>query len=71
MFEQAQAEFAIDLSRSWMIGDKLLDVQAGINLGVPAIMVATGYGTQHQHDLPEHAMLVANLNAAVDLIVQE
>ncbi|MFD3164582.1 D-glycero-beta-D-manno-heptose 1,7-bisphosphate 7-phosphatase [Herpetosiphon sp. NSE202] len=71
MFAQAQAEFAIDLSRSWMIGDKLLDVQAGIHLGVPAIMVQTGYGAQHQHDLPAHAMLVANLNAAVDLIVQE
>lgn len=34
----------IDLESSWVIGDKPLDVQTGINAGVKTAMVMTGYG---------------------------
>jgi D-glycero-D-manno-heptose 1,7-bisphosphate phosphatase len=34
MFEQALNEFEIDMQNSWMIGDKLSDVQAGKNAGI-------------------------------------
>ena len=46
MFEQAEADLPgkIDRSRSYMIGDKLLDTQAGKRFGVCGILVGTGYG---------------------------
>jgi D-glycero-D-manno-heptose 1,7-bisphosphate phosphatase len=42
----ARDEFGIDLTRSYMIGDKLIDLECGWNAGVKAsILVRTGYGT--------------------------
>ena len=35
MFLQAEERFRIDKAHSYMIGDKLLDVEAGVNYGVP------------------------------------
>lgn len=46
MFEQAQQLFAVDKQASWMIGDKLIDVQAGQNYGLRTVLVGTGYGAQ-------------------------
>lgn len=44
MFEQAEKVFDVDRAGSWMIGDKLIDVQAGRNYGVRTVLVGTGYG---------------------------
>ena len=44
MFQQAEALFPIDKAASWMIGDKLIDVEAGRNYGVRTVLVGTGYG---------------------------
>jgi D-glycero-D-manno-heptose 1,7-bisphosphate phosphatase len=44
MLLEAAAEFDIDLSESWMIGDKPIDVQCGQNAGCRTILVRTGYG---------------------------
>lgn len=41
----ARDEFGVDLSESYMIGDKLIDVECGRNAGVrKSILVRTGYG---------------------------
>ena len=42
MFLQAEERFTADKSHSYMIGDKLLDTQAGKNYGVTSILVGTG-----------------------------
>jgi D-glycero-D-manno-heptose 1,7-bisphosphate phosphatase len=39
MLEKAAAERGLDLSRSWMIGDRWLDVQAGSAAGVRSILL--------------------------------
>ncbi len=44
MFEAAALQYAIDKSRSYMIGDKRIDVEAGHRFGIPGILVSTGYG---------------------------
>lgn len=44
MFEMAEKYYKIDKEHSWMIGDKLIDIQAGINYGVHTVLVGTGYG---------------------------
>src|SRR5204863_1997435 len=41
----ARDEFGVDLGRSYMIGDKLIDLECGWNAGVKkCILVRTGYG---------------------------
>lgn len=52
MFEQAGQEYDVDKEHSYMIGDKLLDVEAGNRYGLHGILVGTGYGRQvHQEQL--------------------
>src|SRR5262245_12559531 len=46
MLEQAAAEFEIDLTQSFMVGDAWTDVQAGLKVGARSIMVMTGRGPQ-------------------------
>ena len=70
----AAAEFGIDLAQSYMIGDKLLDLQCGWNAGVKkSILVRTGYGTEHERDHPEtaQAAVVDGLPEAVDWILTD
>jgi len=43
LFEMAQRQFKIDFTKSWMIGDKSSDIQAGKNIGASTIQVLTGY----------------------------
>jgi D-glycero-D-manno-heptose 1,7-bisphosphate phosphatase len=46
MIERALREFPVDLKRSFVIGDRLLDMQLGNNAGIPSILVLTGYGKE-------------------------
>ncbi|HMP66676.1 MAG TPA: HAD family hydrolase [Pyrinomonadaceae bacterium] len=46
MLESAAGGFAVDRERSWMIGDKQLDIDTGINAGIRTALVKTGYGTK-------------------------
>lgn len=46
MFEMTEQYYTVDKKHSWMIGDKLIDVQAGRNYGVRTALVGTGYGAK-------------------------
>lgn len=46
MLLQAAQEHGIDLSRSFMIGDKEADLEAGQAAGCAALLVLTGYGAE-------------------------
>lgn len=48
MLEAAERDIpeGIDKEHSFMIGDKLLDTQAGQRFGVASILVGTGYGSE-------------------------
>jgi len=46
MLKKAEKEFSIELKQSFMIGDKLTDIQAGRNAGCKTIMVKTGMGAE-------------------------
>jgi histidinol-phosphate phosphatase family protein len=45
MLLEAARELNLDLARSWMVGDKDIDIRCGVNAGVPGILVRTGHGT--------------------------
>ena len=47
---QAAADFAIDLSQSWMIGDILNDVEAGNRAGCRTILIDNGNETEWRMD---------------------
>jgi D-glycero-D-manno-heptose 1,7-bisphosphate phosphatase len=64
----ASAEFDLNLAQSYMIGDKLVDLQCGWNAGVKeSLLVRTGYGnreiTRHPAELAS-AVVVEDLPAA-------
>jgi D-glycero-D-manno-heptose 1,7-bisphosphate phosphatase len=44
MLRRAAGKLQIDLAASWMIGDRLDDLEAGSALGLRTILVRTGYG---------------------------
>ncbi len=44
MLKQAEAEFNIDLKKSFIIGDKIIDIQMAHAVGAKSILVLTGYG---------------------------
>lgn len=72
MLLQAAGEHNIDLALSWIVGDKLADVEAGVRAGCRPVMVQTGYGDVEQARLGEYAAatsVVADLSAAADLIL--
>jgi D-glycero-D-manno-heptose 1,7-bisphosphate phosphatase len=41
---RAARDLGLDLSRSWLVGDKISDVLAARQAGVGAVLVLTGYG---------------------------
>jgi D-glycero-D-manno-heptose 1,7-bisphosphate phosphatase len=47
----ARDEFQLDLGRSFMVGDKLIDLECGWNAGVnKSILVRTGYGAELERE---------------------
>lgn len=70
MLQQAAQDLDIDLSRSYMIGDKLADVEAGTNAGCTPLLVLTGYGSGDSQKLPEGVQAYPDLLAAADAILQ-
>lgn len=71
----ARDEFGVDLGASYMIGDKLIDLECGWNAGVKkCILVRTGYGaeTESRHaQQTASATRVNDLAAAADWILTQ
>lgn len=59
MIEQATENFAIDLEKSWTIGDKAIDVELGSNAGTKTVLVLTGYGRKEIEKTERKPNLIA------------
>ena len=70
---QAAADLDLDLSRSYMIGDKSDDLKFGRAVGATPILVLTGYGAESQKRIEgldvRPAAVAADLRDAVDWIL--
>ena len=73
MIHQAAARFDLDLSRSFVVGDKMADVGLGNAAGAQSILVKTGYGqsevTRYAGDVPGAAHVADTLGEAVSWIL--
>lgn len=68
MLIQAQQEWNIDLENSFMVGDKLIDAEAAIRVGVTPVLVMTGYGKVESQLAFEKIKLCNNLFDTVSFI---
>jgi len=72
MIEDAARDLGIDVSRSWTVGDKWLDVQLGQAAGTRSILVRTGWGADQEKQRPERQTVDAicdNLIHATSIIL--
>ena len=68
MVLEAEVDQAIDLSRSFFVGDKPADVLCGQNCGMRGtVLVQTGYGAESSQCQPD--FIAPNLVAATDFIL--
>jgi D-glycero-D-manno-heptose 1,7-bisphosphate phosphatase len=71
----ARDEFNLNLAESFMVGDKLIDLECGWNAGVKkSILVRTGYGASVERDDSEQlqrAVVVDDLNGMADWILSQ
>jgi len=69
----ARDEFRLDLVESYLIGDKLTDLECGRNAGVKtSILVRTGYGVEAERQSSgtlDASVVVDSLTEAVDWII--
>lgn len=74
LLEQAAAELNIDLSRSFVVGDRWSDLKCGAAIGAEPVLVLTGYGRgDYEYIGPQRevqpAFVAGDLPAAVTWIL--
>jgi D-glycero-D-manno-heptose 1,7-bisphosphate phosphatase len=74
MVEEAVAALDLDLSRSYVVGDRWTDIQLAQAVGAKAILVKTGYGVTQLSDSPPGEppnAVFGNLLEAVGWVLSE
>ncbi|MFQ5456462.1 MAG: lipopolysaccharide heptosyltransferase II [Nitrospirota bacterium] len=76
MLKRAASDFNIDISNSYMIGDKITDIELANNAGAKAILVLTGYGRQHlslinKSEIKMPVYIAKDLSDAVEWIIKD
>lgn len=68
MIQKACREFGIDLTGSYMVGDRAGDILAGQNAGVKTVLVESGYGTERLECavLPDY--IVRDLRDVIEIL---
>lgn len=67
MILHAANEHNIDLQKSYVVGDKWSDIEAGKNAGSQVILVLTGHGTEEASKMKDcNGLLAADLYEAVN-----
>ena len=69
MLLRAAEEHGLDLARSWMVGDKAIDLEAGRRAGCRVALVRTGYGSRVDGSAAD--LVADSLPEAVELILAQ
>ena len=73
LVQRATADLGLDLTQSWMIGDKPADLGLAKAAGVKAVLVRTGYGKEYESHpcvIDSGALIADDLGHAARLIDQ-
>lgn len=70
MLVQAARILNLTFTNSWLIGDNITDIQAGLSVGCNTILVETGHGKQFFAEAPKQATLKKDLAEAVKFILE-
>lgn len=73
MFLKAAQEHQIDFQKSFMVGDKYSDIEAGNRLDMKTILALTGEGEKQYHEkkdtnISQPDFVVANIGNIIDII---
>jgi D-glycero-D-manno-heptose 1,7-bisphosphate phosphatase len=71
MLERARDDLGIDLRKSHLVGDATTDILAGLRAGCTTILVQTGQAGTDGKEVAEPDHAVADLAAAVELILSQ
>lgn len=76
LISRAAQDFDVDLSESWMVGDRYSDIELARNAGLKSAFVLSGYGRgewEHQRAswIEKSDLVAENLLEAVHLIVAQ
>ena len=75
LLHEAAARHHLDLAESYVIGDKLIDVELALRVGGKGILVETGYGKNEKEKIGEGKIIpnfiAADLDNAVSWILEE
>lgn len=79
LLEQAALDLNVRLMDSYIVGDRISDLEAGKRVGAKRILVLTGHGEEEQQKLLENQndnvirpdYIAANLQEAVDWIIED
>jgi D-glycero-D-manno-heptose 1,7-bisphosphate phosphatase len=76
LIQQAARDLDLDLTRSYLVGDRFKDIQTAANAGVKGILVLTGYGLGEYDYLRaaqkvQPVQVAPDLEAAVEWILQD
>jgi D-glycero-D-manno-heptose 1,7-bisphosphate phosphatase len=73
MIQAAAHDLALDVARSFVVGDKWLDVRLAEAAGATGVLVRTGYGREMEAETPEdmtRVPIVETLREAADWILE-
>ena len=74
MLRRAAADLSLDLARSFIVGDRWHDIEAGQAAGVRGVLVKTGYGAvdaERPRPGVEAALVAADFMEATSWILRE
>lgn len=71
MLLQAARDHGIDLARSFMIGDKAADVEAGERAGCRPLLVLTGYGAREKARVKPETPVFRDIGSAAEFILSQ
>lgn len=74
MLLSAAEKHHLDLKQSYVVGDKLIDVELGLKAGSKGILVETGYGKREREQIKDRNIkpdkICSDLKQAIDWIIQ-
>ncbi len=71
MIKRGVKDFNIDTTKSFLIGDKETDIEAGLKMGLKTALVKTGQGINYYKDTKAHYVAENILDAVENFILKE